>query len=114
MRVRRGNGCELAACGPEAREKYNRVKAEKQVTAATSDLVAAALVAIQLYMQWNAWPLLDGLGIDGAAVRAALEAAARAQQRAVTSAVLAAHERARGKKSGAVAQETVRGRDHVA
>ena len=64
---------ELAACGREAREEYNRIKAEKQVTAATTDLVAAALVAIELYMQWNAWPLLGELGIEGGAVRAALE-----------------------------------------
>ena len=64
---------ELATCGPEAREKYTRIKEEKQVTAATTDLVAAALVAVELYMQWNAWPLLGGLGIDGAAVRAALD-----------------------------------------
>ena len=51
-------------------EEYRRIKEAKKVTAATTDLVAAALVALELYAQTNRWKLImltvkDAAGIDG-------------------------------------------------
>ena len=57
---------ELAAA--KTAEDYRRIKEEKQVTAATADLVAGALVALELYAQSNKWPLVEtNTGIDGRA-----------------------------------------------
>ena len=50
-------------------EEYRRIKLEKLVTAATTDLVAAALLTLELYMQSNRWPLImlnatEAAGVD--------------------------------------------------
>ena len=59
-----------AASSPE---QYERLIAEHEVTAGTSDLVAAGLVALELLSQQGDWPLQMGddgpLGIDGDGVR---------------------------------------------
>ena len=59
---------ELAAA--KAGEDYRHIKEKKQVTAATADLVAGALVALELYAQSNKWPLVEtNTGIDGRGAR---------------------------------------------
>ena len=59
---------ELAAA--KTGEDYRRIKQDKQVTAATADLVAGALVALELYAQSNKWPKVEmNTGIDGRGAR---------------------------------------------
>ena len=55
-------------------EEYRRIKLEKLVTAATTDIVAAALVTFELYAQTNRWPLImltaaEAAGVDGRGAR---------------------------------------------
>ncbi|MEC8428535.1 MAG: protein kinase, partial [Pseudomonadota bacterium] len=50
-------------------EDHERVRAKMLVTAATTDMVAAALIVLELYAQTNQWPLVESAGIDGGAVR---------------------------------------------
>ena len=50
-------------------EDYRHVKEKKPATAATTDIVAAALVAFELYSRSDRWRLIENLGIDGGAVR---------------------------------------------
>ena len=58
---------ELAAATTS--EDHKCVRAAKLVTAATTDVVAAALIVLELYAQTNQWPLVENAGIDGGAVR---------------------------------------------
>ena len=63
---------ELAAA--TTADEHNRIKEEKPVTAATTDIVAAALVTLELYARSNRWGLLmltatEAAGVDGSKAR---------------------------------------------
>merc|ERR1719502_1615867 len=62
-------GLRRALAAAKTDEEYRRIKLEKLVTAATTDIVAAALLTLELYMQSNRWPLImlnatEAAGVD--------------------------------------------------
>ena len=62
-------GLRRALAAAKTDEEYRRTKLENLVTAATTDIVAAALLTLELYMQSNRWPLImlnatEAAGVD--------------------------------------------------
>ena len=67
-------GLRRALAAATTDEEYRRIKEDKLVTAATTDIVAAALVTFELYAQTNRWPLImltaaEAAGVDARGAR---------------------------------------------